>query len=49
MYVPEYMVPTDIIYLDEIPLNASKKHDLIQLEKMYMSGINGSVKKIKKK
>ena len=47
-YIPEYMVPTDVIYLDEIPLNASKKHDLIELEKMYASGIRENTKKLKK-
>ena len=48
VYIPEYMVPTDIIYLDEIPLNASKKHDLIELERMYASLVRENTKRLKK-
>ena len=49
MYVPEYMVPSEVIYLDEIPLNAGKKHDLVELEKLYHDGIKTTVKKQKSK
>jgi len=33
--IPEYMVPAEIIYLDELPLNAGKKTDLKELEHLY--------------
>lgn len=33
--VPKYMAPREVIYLDEFPLNATKKVDLKALEKMY--------------
>lgn len=33
--VPEYMVPKDIVFLDDVPLTASRKTDLQALEKMY--------------
>jgi len=49
MNVPEYMVPSEIIYLDSIPLNASKKPDLKELEKIYNDGITMNVGKTKKK
>ena len=42
------MVPTDVVFLDEIPLNASKKHDLVKLEKMYDSGAKENIKKLKR-
>lgn len=34
--VPEYMVPKDIVFLDDIPLTSSRKPDLKALEKMYL-------------
>ena len=33
--VPEYMVPADVIYLEELPMNAGKKVDLKELERIY--------------
>ena len=49
MNVPEYMVPTEIIYLDEIPLNSTKKHDLKQLGLLYNgNNVNSIKRKIKK-
>ena len=44
-HIPEYMVPSEVIYLDELPLNAGKKVDLQKLEKMYTEGINTTFKK----
>ena len=35
--IPEYMVPKDIIFIREIPLNSSKKPDLIALEQIYLN------------
>ena len=49
MIVPEYMVPTEIIYLDEIPLNSTKKHDLKQLGLLYNENNDNSIKKKIKK
>lgn len=45
--IPEYMVPSDVIFLDSMPLNSSKKPDILALEKMYKDStiINGSKKK----
>lgn len=34
--VPEYMVPVDIVFVDDIPLTPAKKPDLKALEKMYL-------------
>ena len=34
--VPEYMVPKDIVFLNDIPLTSSRKPDLKALEKMYL-------------
>jgi len=46
MNVPEYMVPADVIYLEEMPLNAGKKPDLKELERIYNEGLkNISTKK----
>lgn len=46
--IPEYMVPTDIIYLDELPINASKKVDLKELERIYNEEfVNNNIKKRK--
>ena len=45
--IPEYMVPSDVVFIDEMPLNASKKPNLIELEKMYQS--NNAVNNTKKK
>lgn len=46
MSVPEYMVPADVIYLEAMPLNAGKKPDLKELERIYNEGIkNVSTKK----
>ena len=39
MNVPEYMVPAEVIYLEQIPLNAGKKPDLIELERIYNEGV----------
>ena len=36
------MVPSEIIYLDEIPLNAGKKTDLKELERIYNEGVRRS-------
>ena len=36
--VPEYMVPADVIYLEDIPLNSGKKPDLKKLEEIYKNG-----------
>ena len=47
--IPEYMVPSEIIYLDEIPVNSNKKPDLIGLEKIYFEGISSLPIKKKKK
>ena len=33
--IPEYMVPREIFFIEELPLNTSKKPDLKELEKMY--------------
>ena len=49
LHVPEYMVPADIIYLEDIPLNAGKKPDLKELERIYNEGIKLTVKKVKKR
>lgn len=49
LHVPEYMVPADIIYLEDIPLNAGKKPDLKELERIYNEGISKTVKKVKKR
>ena len=43
--IPEYMIPADIVYLDKIPVNASKKHDLKELEKMYSQNNNDYTRK----
>ena len=43
--VPEYMVPSDVIYLDEMPLNAGKKIDLRELERIYFDGQKVDFKK----
>ena len=46
--IPEYMVPADIIYLEELPLNAGKKVDLKELERIYNEEfVNINVKKRK--
>ena len=45
--VPEYMVPSDVVFIDEMPLNASKKPNLIELKKMYQN--NNAVNNTKKK
>lgn len=45
--IPEYMVPSDVVFIDEMPLNASKKPNLIELEKMYQN--NNAVNNTKKK
>ena len=42
--VPEYMVPAEVIYLEKIPLNAGKKPDLIELERMYKEKSNQEIK-----
>ncbi|MFR6066405.1 MAG: AMP-binding enzyme [Eubacterium sp.] len=34
--VPEYMIPKDIVFIDDIPVTSSSKPDLKTLEKMYM-------------
>lgn len=34
--VPEYMVPRDIVFLDDIPQTSSRKPDLKALEKIYL-------------
>lgn len=34
--VPEYMVPVDIVFVDDIPLTPAKKPDLQMLEKQYL-------------
>lgn len=47
--VPEYMVPSKVIYLDEIPVNSNKKSDLIQLEKIYNEGVIVTSKKKRKR
>ena len=47
--VPEYMVPSEIIYLDEIPVNSNKKPDLIKLESLYLTGKLDSLSKKRKK
>lgn len=47
--VPEYMVPAEVIYLDSIPLNAGKKPDLIELERIYNEKDNQVIKKKKRK
>ena len=48
--VPEYMVPADVVYLEELPMNAGKKTDLKELERIYAENyINvNSKKKIRK-
>ena len=33
--LPEYMVPKDVVFIDEIPLKPSKKPNFDELEKMY--------------
>lgn len=35
--VPEYMVPVDIVFIDDIPLTPAKKPDLKALEKIYFT------------
>lgn len=35
MSIPEYMVPKDIVFTSNIPLNVNKKPDILLLEKMY--------------
>lgn len=35
MTIPEYMVPKDIVFTTDIPLNINKKPDILLLEKMY--------------
>lgn len=35
--VPEYMIPKDIVFIDDIPVTSSSKPDLKTLEKMYMA------------
>ena len=35
--VPEYMVPVDVVFIDDIPLTPAKKPDLKALEKMYIN------------
>ena len=35
--VPEYMVPVDIVFTEDIPLTPAKKPDLKSLEKMYLN------------
>lgn len=45
--IPEYMVPSDVIFIEEMPLNASKKPDVLALEKMYNN--NNTVNNVKKK
>lgn len=47
--IPEYMVPSDVIFLEKMPLNASKKPDIILLEKMYNSNMVNSDNKKKKR
>ena len=47
MNVPEYMVPAEVIYLDSIPLNAGKKPDLKELEKIYNEGKSLTIDKRK--
>lgn len=34
--VPEYMVPKDIVFIDDIPQTSSRKPDLMVLEKIYL-------------
>ena len=46
--IPEYMVPSDVVFLNEMPLNASKKPDLIELERMYNTNTINDVKKKKR-
>ena len=43
--VPEYMVPAEVVYLETIPLNAGKKPDLIELERIYKEQNNVQAKK----
>lgn len=45
--IPEYMVPSDVIFIEEMPLNASKKPDILALEKMYNN--NNAVNNVNKK
>lgn len=49
MNVPEYMVPSDVIFLEEMPLNAGKKPDLKQLENIYQEGLTNLKTKKRKK
>ena len=46
--VPEYMVPSEIIYLDELPINSNKKTDFRELERIYGESIAVVSKKKKK-
>lgn len=47
--VPEYMVPSDVVFLDEIPLNANKKPELKELERIYSEGYKTEIKRTRKK
>ena len=47
--VPEYMVPKEIIFIEEMPLNAGNKPDLKALEQLYKNSTLNKPKKRKRK